>query len=85
MRELILKCYNGEQLTMEEAKSILMEYMESIENVNTILLETIFSPTNPFGQDMVNRAITTSVNHLKAKYEINFIQTANEGKFIKAY
>lgn len=70
MREIIIKYLKGEQITINEAISLIEEYMNEIGKYNNELIQQIINPMNPFGRGMLEQAITASIKHLSAKYEI---------------
>ena len=71
MKEIIIKYYLGQPIQINEAISLMSEYMEAINKPNPALIQHMLDPMNVFGQGMIQKALEVSVNYLAAtKYPV---------------
>jgi hypothetical protein len=84
MREIILKYYQGQPITIDECIMIMEKYMKKINKYNPTLIESLLNPMNPFGQAMIEHAVGVSARSLSDEY--NIVRLFNkEGQLVKVY
>jgi hypothetical protein len=85
MKEIIIKYYLGQPIQINEAISLMSEYMEAINKPNPVLIQYMLDPMNVFGQGMIQKAMEVSVNYLAAtKYNITRLYS-KEGNIISVF
>jgi hypothetical protein len=85
MKEIIIKYYLGQPIQINEAISLMSEYMEAINKPNPALIQHMLDPMNVFGQGMIQKAMEVSVNYLAAtKYNITRLYS-KEGNIISVF
>ncbi len=85
MKEIIIKYYLGQPIQINEAISLMSEYMEAINKPNPTLIQHMLDPMNVFGQGMIQKAMEVSVNYLAAtKYNITRLYS-KEGNIISVF
>jgi hypothetical protein len=85
MKEIIIKYYLGQPIQINEAISLMSEYMEAINKPNPVLIQHMLDPMNVFGQGMIQKAMEVSVNYLAAtKYNITRLYS-KEGNIISVF
>lgn len=85
MKDIIIKYYLGQPIQINEAISLMSEYMEDINKPNPALIQHMLDPMNVFGQGMIQKAMEVSVNYLAAtKYNITKLYS-KEGNIISVF
>ena len=84
MRDIIIKYYQGIPIQLPEVKVILEEYMRLNNKVNPTLLDQMFSPTNPFGQSLVQKAVEVATEYFSTEYTITKLYS-KEGQLLMVY
>jgi hypothetical protein len=84
MRNIIIKYLSGQPIDVNEAVSILNDYMDKTNNKRPELISMMLNNMNPFGQGMLEHAIQVSVRYLSTVYNINTL-TNKDGQKIMVF
>ena len=82
MRNIIIKYLNGQAIDVNEAVSILNDYMDKTNNKRHELISMMLNNMNPFGQGMLEYALQISVKYLSTVYNINTLTNKDNQKIM---
>jgi len=82
MRNIIIKYLSGQPINMNEAVSLIEEYMKLNNKVKPDFIHNMI--THPAAQMMVDRAVGLSVEYLTEHYTINKLYS-KEGNLLMVY
>ena len=82
MRNIIIKYLNGQAIDVNEAVSILNDYMDKTNNKRPELISMMLNNMNPFGLGMLEYALQISVKYLSTVYNINTLTNKDNQKIM---
>jgi hypothetical protein len=84
MKELVIKYFRGQALTIDECVKLMETYMAKIGKSNPDLISKLIDPMNPFAQGMLQQAVDVSARLLAEEYTITRLYS-KEGNLLMVY
>ena len=84
MKELIIRYFRGQALTIDECVKLMEAYMVKIGKSNPGLISKMIDPMNPFGPSMLQQAVDVSAKSLSEEYTITRLHS-KEGNLLMIY